>query len=92
MAVSRVDKVLVDFVGHHKDAVAQADFRHVRQFLPCPDPSHRVVGAAEEEQPHPVLRDFPFDILEVDVVLGSVEEQFAGHGPALVFRMAALKP
>ena len=58
----------MDLVGHHDDAVVEADFGEPQQLRPGPDAAHGVVGAAQQKQFHPGLGAHLFKQVEVDVV------------------------
>ena len=86
-----IHEVLVDFVSHNKNAVAQADIRQLPEFVLCPYTSNGIVGTAEYEQLHVVFNNLAFKVFKIDMVLISVEIQFVDDDLASVVKDARLE-
>jgi len=68
MLISRHNQVAVDFIGKHQYIVSDTDFPEPFQFLLGPDPSHRVMGAAEDGDFDPGIPCFFFKIINVHLI------------------------
>ena len=64
MALAVENQVGVNLVGYQQGAAFHAKLRHFSQFLRLPDPSHRVLGVAQQE--NPALLHLLGEVVKVD--------------------------
>nr|CUV33519.1 protein of unknown function [Ralstonia solanacearum]CUV38771.1 protein of unknown function [Ralstonia solanacearum]CUV61423.1 protein of unknown function [Ralstonia solanacearum] len=70
----RQDEVLVDLVGDHQDAVAQADLAHRAQVVFRPDVARGIVRIGEDEQPR-VVTNGPLEDRRVEAIAAVFQDE-----------------
>ena len=77
----RINKILVDLIGHDFHTVGQTDAAQPFQLFSRPHPATGIVGIAEQQQLDLFLRDLPLQLLKIHLVVAIPDVQCMGHQP-----------